>query len=256
MPLDFMFLDPGINSNSAVATSNSDKYTTRLNYSDTSTSGSNPWDRYGLTQGEYNLMMRQYADQSAAWDRQLKAERENAAMQVQAQKDLQSMNIGAMQSSANKEMAFNAEQAELTRRFNAEEAQKNREWQEMMSNTAYQRVVKDLQAAGLNPLLAINQGGAVAQSSTPATSQNTYGSHINSSPATASKANSQLQDMSKVVSSALEVLTSKLNRENSYRMQSEYLSAMRSVAQINSQNNTIGSLLRLVGTFAIAGLLI
>lgn len=43
--------------------------------------------------------------------------------------------------------------------FNAEQAQIQREWAERMENTKYQRAIKDMSAAGLNPILAVTGGG-------------------------------------------------------------------------------------------------
>lgn len=49
--------------------------------------------------------------------------------------------------------------------FNAAEAAKNRDWQAYMSNTAHQREIKDLKAAGLNPVLSAMGGNGAAVTS-------------------------------------------------------------------------------------------
>lgn len=58
-----------------------------------------------------------------------------------------------------KSAAWNEEMFNRQMEFNAEQARLQREWEEHMRATAYQTAVKDMESAGLNPILAITGGG-------------------------------------------------------------------------------------------------
>ncbi|UPW40983.1 DNA pilot protein [Sigmofec virus UA08Rod_5894] len=56
-------------------------------------------------------------------------------------------------------------QNQIAMEFNSAEAAKNRDWQKMMSDTAHQREIRDLQAAGLNPVLSAMGGNGASVTS-------------------------------------------------------------------------------------------
>lgn len=76
--------------------------------------------------------------------------------------------------SGDTDYARERELQDISNAFSASEAQKSRDFSERMSSSAYQRAMNDMKAAGLNPALAISQGGASTPSSASATASSAH----------------------------------------------------------------------------------
>lgn len=85
-----------------------------------------------------------------------------------------------------REYDYNLALQQQAQAFNSAEAEKDRQFQANMSNTAYQRAFKDLEAAGYNPYIALTAGAA----STPG------GASASSSAASVSRQNNKLFEAS------------------------------------------------------------
>lgn len=81
---------------------------------------------------------------------------------------------------------------------NQQLTQENRDWMERMSGTSYQRAVTDMEAAGLNPMLAYQQGGASTPTSAAPVMQNTLGAGVQGTAATAQHAVGLMQGVQQV----------------------------------------------------------
>lgn len=115
--------------------------------------------------------------------------------------------------------------------YNSKEARLQRDWQEYMSNTAYQRAVRDLRAAGLNPILAAGNYGA----STPG------GGFASSGLQNAYKATTYPEQESRSNSSSWGSGTSSSAYSNGSHGESSNFSNSQSTTQLKDIINTIGN---------------
>lgn len=96
---------------------------------------------------------------------------------------------------AQEQYNYNLALQQQAQQFNSAEAEKQRAWEERMSNTAYQRGLEDMRAAGLNPWLMV-QGSAASTAS---------GSSASSSAGSVTQRDNGSKVLSNVLGSALSV---------------------------------------------------
>lgn len=127
----------------------------------------------------------------------------------------------------------------LAMQFNAQEAAKSRSWQEFMSNTAHQREIRDLKAAGLNPVLSAMGGNGAAVTS-GATASGVTSAGAKGEVDTSANA-ALVQILGSVLSAQTQLETANVNARTQEAVADKYTAMEKLVAQISADASKYGA---------------